>query len=620
MDMEPETLSIHGGYPYEGDCTTARAVPLHRTTSYQFKSVAKASDLFALNELGNIYSRLGSPTADILEKRMCLLHGAPEIAAVAVSSGHAAVFNAVMNVAAMGDNIVSANNLYGGSMTLFAEILPSMGVTVTFVDPKDPANFEKAINEKTRGFFCETVSNPALDVSDLFAISTIAHRHGLPLIVDDTFTTAYLSRPIEYGVDVVVTSLTKWTGGHGTAIGGIIIDAGTFDWAGGRHPMYDEPDGSYHGLRWAHDLPEPLKPIAFIIRLRTVLLRNMGNCLSPDNCWMFLQGIETLPVRMERHCENSLAVAQYLKAHPGVEWVRYPGLPGDKMYDLNKQYLKGKGGSLVVFGVMGGKVASAKFIDSLRMVSHVANVGDAKSLCINPATTTHSQLSDEQLRAAGVPPELVRFSVGIENIKDIIADVSQALDKAATPGPAEVVGQSRENRRKPLFPKMTKVENRTYQYSVYGQIVPSGQQQLPIVAIPGWGNTKEEFGKLPFELSDVRDVLVFDNMGIGGSVDKPEDTFTLDSWAHDVMQLVDEVFSPDSKFVVLGYSMGAFLAQHLAITRPERVASMICIGGQGQRSSMVAGKADFFKHSAKTLPSDKNTLEDNDKRMRYLFF
>jgi len=292
-------------------------------------------------------------------------------------------------------------------MTMFADLLPTMGVEVIFVDPKVPANFEKAMNSKTRAFFCETVSNPALDVSDLEEISSLAHKNGVPLIVDDTFTTAHLMKPIDFGADIICTSLTKWTGGHGTAIGGCIIDAGRFDWDNGKHPIFVEPDKSYHGLRWYHDLPEPLKPMAYILRLRTVLVRNTGACVSPDNSWMFLQGIETLPLRMEKHCSNALAVAQFLKKHPGAAWVRYPGLSDDKMYELNQRYLKGKGGGMVVFGVQGGKAAGGKFIDALRLVSHVANVGDAKSLAINPATTTHSQLSDEQLREAGVPAEMI---------------------------------------------------------------------------------------------------------------------------------------------------------------------------------------------------------------------
>lgn len=428
------TLCLHGGFPHEGDsATTSRAVPLYRTSSYQFKSVQHAADLFALKELGMIYTRLQNPTTDVLEKRMALLHGAPELGGLGVASGTSASFFSVINLAAAGDNIVSANNLYGGTFTMFNDILPNLGIRVKFVDPNDPSNFEKVIDQKTRALYCETCSNPALDVSDLEAIAAIAHKHGLPLIVDDTFTTPYLQRPIDFGADIIVTSLTKWTGGHGTAIGGCVVDSGRFDWAGGNHPLYDQPDQSYHGLRWAHDLPEPLKPISYILRMRTVPLRNLGACLAPDNSWMFLQGIETLPLRMERHCVNSLAVAEELSVSPHVEWVRYPGLKTDKMFELQKKYLKGKGGPMVVFGIKGGREAGMKFINALLLLSHVANVGDAKSLAIHPATTTHSQLSEEQQIAGGVRPELIRLSIGIENIEDIMADINQALQVAVVP-------------------------------------------------------------------------------------------------------------------------------------------------------------------------------------------
>eukprot|EP00747_Dinoflagellata_sp_TGD_P162277 gnl/TRDRNA2_/TRDRNA2_179700_c0_seq1.p1 gnl/TRDRNA2_/TRDRNA2_179700_c0~~gnl/TRDRNA2_/TRDRNA2_179700_c0_seq1.p1 ORF type:complete len:442 (-),score=63.19 gnl/TRDRNA2_/TRDRNA2_179700_c0_seq1:80-1405(-) len=433
-EMELNTICIHGGFPHEGDsATTARAVPLHRTTSYQFKNVDHAADLFALRELGNIYTRLQNPTTDILEKRVCLLHGAPELGGLGVASGTNAIFYAIVNLAEAGDNIIAANNMYGGTMTMFNDILPKFGIRTKFVDPNVPGNFEKEIDGKTRCLFCETCSNPALDVSDLEAISAIAHKHGLPLVVDETFTTPYLQRPLDHGADILVCSLTKWTGGHGTAIGGIVVDGGKFKWGAGKHPLYTEPDTSYHGLRWAIDLPEPLLPLAYILRMRTVPLRNLGGCVSPDNSWMFLQGIETLPLRMERHCQNSLAIAEFLSKHPCVEWVRYPGLKADKMYALNQKYLKGKGGGMVVFGVKGGKEAGMKFINSLQLISHVANVGDAKTLAIHPATTTHSQLSDEQMIAGGIRPELIRLSVGIEGVKDILRDADRAL-RLATQG------------------------------------------------------------------------------------------------------------------------------------------------------------------------------------------
>lgn len=425
--MKLETTCLHGGQ--EPDPTTkSRGVPVYRTSSYVFDSTEHAANLFALKELGNIYSRIMNPTQDVLEQRVAQLEGGA--AALAVSSGTSGVFYAIINLAQAGDEIVSANNLYGGTFTQFNDILPTLGIKVNFVDPNDPQNFEQAITPKTKALFCETVSNPGLDVADLEAIANIAHQHGLPLIVDATFSTPYLTRPIEHGADIVVHSLTKWFGGHGAGIGGVVVDSGKFNWANGNFPLYDEPDASYHGLRWGHDLPEPLAPLAYILRMRTVPLRNLGACLSPDNAWMFLQGIETLPLRMERHCENALAVAQHLKAHPKVEWVRFPGLEGDGQYALNQKYLNGKGGAMVVFGIQGGAEAGSKFIEALKLFSHLANVGDAKSLAIHPATTTHSQLTAEQQAAGGITPELIRLSVGIEHIDDIVADLDQALGAA----------------------------------------------------------------------------------------------------------------------------------------------------------------------------------------------
>ncbi len=428
--MKFDTLCLHGGTQPD-PTTTARAVPLYRTTAFQFKNTEHAANLFALKELGNIYSRLMNPTTDVLEKRVCLLEGAHEMAGLGVASGTAGVFYSIINLAQAGDNIVSARNLYGGTYTQFNDILPKFGITVKFVDSNDPQNFADAIDDKTRAVFCETVSNPALEVVDLDAVSKVAHDAGLPLIVDATFSTPYLTQPLSHGADIVVHSLTKWFGGHGTGIGGIVIDSGRFNWAGGKHPLYDEQDSSYHGLRWGHDLPDMLAPLAFILRMRTVPLRNLGACISPDNAWMFLQGIETLPLRMEKHCNNAAKIAGYLKSHPDVEWVRYPGLESDPMFELNKKYLNGKGGSMVVFGIKGGAAAGSKFIDSLGLLSHLANVGDAKSLAIHPATTTHSQLNEEQQRGAGISPEMVRLSIGIEDAEDIIADIDQAL-KAAT--------------------------------------------------------------------------------------------------------------------------------------------------------------------------------------------
>ena len=421
--MKLETICLHGGTAPD-PVTLSRAVPIHRTSSFVFRDTEHAANLFGLKELGNIYTRLMNPTHDVLEKRVAELEGGA--AALAVASGTSAVFYCVINLCAAGDEIVSANNLYGGTFTQFNDILPRFGIKTHFVDPKDPQNFAKAITPKTKLLFCETVSNPGLDVADIEAIAAIAHSHGLPLVVDSTFSTPYLERPLDFGADIVVHSLTKWMGGHGTAIGGIVVDSGKFNWQSEKFPLLTEPDPSYHGLRWAYDLG-PLTPLAFILRMRVIPLRNLGACISPDNAWMFLQGIETLPLRMERHCENALAVAKHLSSHPSVEWVRFPGLPGDPNEALNQKYLRGKGGSMVVFGIKGGKVVGSKFIESLKLFSHLANVGDAKSLAIHPATTTHSQLTAEQQAAGGITPELVRLSVGIEHIDDILADLDQAL-------------------------------------------------------------------------------------------------------------------------------------------------------------------------------------------------
>jgi O-acetylhomoserine (thiol)-lyase len=429
--MKLETLCLHGGT--QPDPTTlARAVPVYRTSSYVFKNAEHAANLFALRELGNIYTRLMNPTTDALEKRVALLEGGPEMGGLGVASGTSGIFYAIVNLAQSGDNIVSARNLYGGTYTQFNDILPGFGITTKFVDSNKPANFAAAIDDKTRALFCESVSNPALEVTDLEAVAKVAHDHGLPLIVDSTFSTPYLTQPLSHGADIVVHSLTKWFGGHGVGIGGVVVDSGKFAWAAGKHPLFTTPDNSYHGLRWGIDLPDMLRPLAYILRMRTVPLRNLGACIAPDNSWLFLQGIETLPLRMERHCENSKAVATFLSKHAGVEWVRYPGLETDPMYALNKKYLRGKGGSMVVFGIKGGRDAGAAFIDKLKLFSHLANVGDAKSLAIHPATTTHAQLTEDQQRDGGIAPELVRLSVGIEHIDDILADLSQSLEAAAS--------------------------------------------------------------------------------------------------------------------------------------------------------------------------------------------
>jgi O-acetylhomoserine (thiol)-lyase len=420
-----ETLALHGGQ--EVDATTSRGVPIYRTSSYVFPTTERAANLFALKELGNIYTRLGGPTQDVLEQRVTLLEGGA--ASVTAASGTAAIYNAIITLAQQGDEIVSANNLYGGTYTMFDAILPQFGITTRFVKFDDLAAYEKAITPKTRAIFVETIGNPSLDFVDIAAVAKIAHAHGLPLIVDATFTTPYLLRTIEHGADIVVNSLTKWLGGHGTAIGGIITDAGKFDWKDKKFKLFNDPDPNYHGLKWAHDLPAALAPIAFALRVRTVPLRNLGACLSPDNAWIFLQGIETLPIRMEKISSSALSIAQWLKKHPKVAWIRYPGLSDDPSYAVASRYLKNGFGGMVVFGPRGGKAAGEKFINSLKLISHLANVGDAKSLALHPASTSHSQLNEQQQKEGGLTPELVRLSIGLEHIDDIRDDIEQALAK-----------------------------------------------------------------------------------------------------------------------------------------------------------------------------------------------
>lgn len=419
-----ETKVLHAGQEPDPS-TLARAVPVHRTSSYVFKDTEHAANLFGLKELGNIYTRLMNPTTDVLEKRLAELEGG--VGGLALSSGTTAIFYSIINLARAGDEFVSANDLYGGTYTQFNNILPDLGIKTAFVDPTDPDNFKKAINEKTRAVYSETVGNPALNVPDFKAIADIAHDNGLPYIVDSTFTTPYLLRPIEHGVDIVAHSLTKWIGGHGTAIGGAVVDSGKFEWAkSDKHPLLTEPDDSYHGVRYAHDLGD-LTPLAYILRMRLVPLRNLGGCISPDNSWIFLQGLETLPLRMERHCANALKVAKHLEESDKIESVSYPGLASHPTHDNAKKYLKDGYGAVVVFELAGGAKAGRKFIEKLELFSHLANVGDAKSLAIHPASTTHSQLSEEQQLAGGITPGLVRLSVGLEAAGDIIDDIDQAL-------------------------------------------------------------------------------------------------------------------------------------------------------------------------------------------------
>ena len=420
-----ETKCLHAGYEDAESTTKSHAAPLYRTTSYRFNSTEHANNLFTLKELGNIYTRLMNPTTDILEQRIAALEGGA--AALGLASGTSAAFYSIINLAKKGDEIVSANNLYGGTYTQFNDILPSMGIKVNFVDPADPENFRSAINEKTKAVYCEIVGNPLLDLIDLKAIADIAHENGLPLIVDATFSTPALCRPIEHGADIVVHSLTKWLGGHGAIIGGIVVDSGKFDWTTGKHPLLSDPEPSYWNTSFANDLGD-LAPLAYILRMRLIPLRNLGACISPDNSWQALQGIETLSLRMERHSSNGLAVAKHLENHSKIEWVRHPSLKGDSSYELAQKYMPNGSGGMVVFGIKGGTEAGRKFIENLNLFSHLANVGDARSLAIHPASTTHSQLSEEQQKRVKITPDLVRLSVGLEHINDILSDIDQALD------------------------------------------------------------------------------------------------------------------------------------------------------------------------------------------------
>ncbi|NLC83511.1 MAG: O-acetylhomoserine aminocarboxypropyltransferase/cysteine synthase [Ruminococcaceae bacterium] len=415
------TQSIHAGQQVD-PATGSRAVPIYQTTSYVFEDAQHGADLFALAKPGNIYTRIMNPTTAVFEERMNALEGG--VGALATASGSAAITYAIMNLMGTGGHVVSANTLYGGTHNLFAHTLPLYGIETTFVDPDDPASFAAAVRPETRAFFVETIGNPAANVADIPAIAALAHKHGVPLIVDNTFGTPYLIRPIEHGADIIVHSATKYIGGHGTSIGGIIIDAGKFDYGkDDRFPQLSQPDPSYNGLRYAADLG----PAAFITRARVSLLRDTGASISPFNSWLMIQGLETLSLRMERHCSNAQAVAEFLAAHPKVAYVNYPGLPGNKYYDLAKRLLPRGYGAIFSFGVKGGRDEAGRFIDNLELFSLLANVADAKSLVIHPAGTTHSQLSDEELRDCGVGPELVRLSIGLEDIEDLIADLDNAL-------------------------------------------------------------------------------------------------------------------------------------------------------------------------------------------------
>ncbi len=420
------TQCLHAGHEPDS-ATGARAVPIYATTSYVFKDTDHAADLFALKEFGNIYSRLQNPTNDVLKKRMAALEGG--VGGLATSSGQSAIYIAILNICHAGQNFVSATSLYGGTYTLFTQTFPKLGVEARFFEPTRTEELGKRIDANTRCVYIESLGNPKNDVSDYEEIARIAHKHGIPVICDNTVLTPVLFRPFDYGIDITVYSCTKFIGGHGLHVGGCVVDSGNFDWTSEpkKWPEFTEPDASYHGVVFA-DALKPIGNISYIIRCRTHLLRDMGSCMSPFAAFVFLQGLETLHLRMPRHCENALAVARHLSEHPAVEWVNYPGLEQHPNYDRARQYL-GKGqGAIVGFGIKGGAEAGKRFINSVQLLSHLANIGDAKSLCIHPASTTHSQLSEQEQAEAGVLPEYIRLSVGIEDVEDILADIDQALD------------------------------------------------------------------------------------------------------------------------------------------------------------------------------------------------
>ncbi len=425
-----ETLQVHAGQePAPG--TNARAVPIYQTTSYTFDDSGHGARLFALQEFGNIYTRIMNPTTDVFEKRIAALEGG--VAALATASGQAAQILAITNIATVGDNIVSTSLLYGGTYNQFKVTLPRLGIDVKLIDGDSLADFEAAIDDRTKALYVETIGNPRFNVPDLEGLAKLAHKNGIPLMVDNTFGAGgYLCRPIEWGADVVVHSATKWIGGHGNSIGGVIVDAGKFDWGSGKFPVFTEPSPGYHGMKFWEVFGSggPFGNIAFIIRARVEGLRDMGACLSPFNSFLFLQGLETLSLRVQRHCENAQELAEWLSKHNGVSWVSFPGLPDHPYHAAAKKYLRHGFGSVMSFGIQGGLAAGQKFIDSVELASHLANVGDAKTLVIHPATTTHQQLSEEEQRQAGVLPDQVRVSVGIEHIDDIKADFDQAFKKA----------------------------------------------------------------------------------------------------------------------------------------------------------------------------------------------
>lgn len=419
-----DTLQVHAGQEVD-NTTGSRAVPIYQTTSYVFDSVEHGANLFALKEEGYIYTRIMNPTTDAFEKRVAALEGG--VGALAVGSGSAAITYAILNIAGVGDEIVSASTLYGGTYTLFSTTLPKLGINTVFVDPDAPENFRKAINENTKAVYIESIGNPGINLIDIEAVAKIAHENNIPLIIDNTFGTPYLIRPIEFGADIVVHSATKFIGGHGTSIGGVIVDSGKFNWLNNpKFPGFNTPDPSYHGLVYARDIGEA----AYIVKARVQLLRDTGAALSPFNSFLFLQGLETLSLRVERHVANAKRIAEFLYNHPLVSWVNYPSLEGNKYNDLAKKYFPKGVGSIFTFGIKGGVEEGKRFIESLEIFSHLANVADAKSLVIHPASTTHSQLNEEDQIKAGVAPDLIRLSIGIEDVEDLIEDIEQALERA----------------------------------------------------------------------------------------------------------------------------------------------------------------------------------------------
>lgn len=419
-----ETLALHAGQVVDSD-TLSRAVPIYQTSSYVFRDTDHAANLFALKEFGNIYTRLMNPTTDVLEKRIAAMEGG--VGALAFSSGMAAINTAVLNICGAGQHFVSSSSLYGGTYTLFSQTFPKIGIDVSFVDPSDPENFAKAIKDNTRFVYIESMGNPKNDIMDFEKVAGIAHAHGIPVICDNTVTSPMLFRPFEHGIDIVVHSCTKIIGGHGNSIGGVIVDSGKFDWTGGKYPELTEPDPSYHGVKYVEAVGE----LAYIIKARTQFLRDMGGCMSPFNAFLFLMGLETIHLRVPRHCENALKLAKHLEKHESVSWVNYPGLKSHKDYKRAMKYLPDGQGAILGFGIKGGKAAGVKFINSVKLASHLANVLDSKTLVIHPSSTTHQQLSDEEQLSAGVTPDFVRVSVGTENIDDIIADFDQALKASA---------------------------------------------------------------------------------------------------------------------------------------------------------------------------------------------